>query len=234
MVPKDNLSYRNAAQLHPIDSIVLSAILFEYGGGIEIRRSPKDVVFSYRFSPLADGTMYANKTAWDDFWKASRNRITIFEEEEGDYILREEYEYVVAVDISDFYNQIYLHSMENQMIACALPNQVKKKLSDLLKTLNQSSSRVVPIGPHSSHLLAEMSLIQVYSTLTLRQIPFVRYVDDIVFFCKNRKEARIRVLQIAEILDKEQRLTVQRHKTREFTSNEFLGFANGMLIEEPI
>ncbi|MDB5008528.1 MAG: hypothetical protein JWP45_2921 [Mucilaginibacter sp.] len=74
LVPKDNLSYRNATQLHPVDSIVLAAMLFEYGHLIENKRSPENKVFSYRFKPLVDGTMYANKTAWDDFWKAAAKR----------------------------------------------------------------------------------------------------------------------------------------------------------------
>lgn len=55
-----------------------------------------------------------------------------------------------------------------------------------------------------------------------------------VFFCRDAKEMRIRVLQIAEILDKEQRLSLQRQKTKEFTAAEFLRHTNHMLIQEPI
>jgi len=234
LVPKDNLSYRNATQLHPIDSIVLAAILYEYGNLIESKRSPENLIFSYRFKPMADGTMYANKTAWDDFWDACRSEIAILDEDDGRYELVEEFDYVVTCDISDFYNQIYLHTIENQLIACGLPNQIGKRIAELIKSLNQSSSRGIPVGPHSSHILAEMSLMPVDSSLRFRNIPFRRYVDDMVFFCRDQKEARIRILQIAEILDKEQRLTLQRQKTKEYTAVEFLNHANSMLIEEPI
>ncbi|MDB5008527.1 MAG: hypothetical protein JWP45_2920 [Mucilaginibacter sp.] len=145
-----------------------------------------------------------------------------------------EYEYVVACDISDFYNQIYLHTIENQLIDCGLPNQVGKRIGELIKLLNQSSSRGIPIGPHSCHILAEMSLIPVDATLKFRNIPYLRYVDDMVFFCKDLKEMRIRILQIAEILDKEQRLTLQRQKTKEYTATEFLQYTNKIFIHERI
>src|SRR5262245_6635343 len=38
IVPKDEISYRQATQLHPQDNIILSAILYQFGGAIEARR----------------------------------------------------------------------------------------------------------------------------------------------------------------------------------------------------
>jgi Reverse transcriptase (RNA-dependent DNA polymerase) len=96
-----------------------------------------------------------------------------------------------------------------------------------------STSRGIPIGPHACHLLAEMSLIPVDQNLSFQGITFLRYVDDFVFFCKDEKEARKRVLQLAEILDKEQRLTLQRQKSRIYTAEEFLEHVNKQLLEEP-
>ncbi|RNI40190.1 RNA-directed DNA polymerase [Hanamia caeni] len=233
LVPKDNMAYRNATQLHPIDSILLSAILYEFGFLIEQKRQPETVVFSYRFKPTTDGSMYGNKTAWNDFWQACRNEISTWDEDDHKYIFDETYKYVVTCDISDFYNQIYLHTIENQLTDCGFPNQVQKRIIDLIKKLNLSTSRGVPIGPHSVHLLAEMSLIPVDANLSFQNIKYFRYVDDMVFFCKGEKEARIRILQIAEILDKEQRLTLQRQKTQKFTTTAFMDYVQKMLMEKP-
>jgi len=234
LVPKDNLSYRNATQLHPIDSIVLGAILYEYGSLIESKRQNEDVVFSYRFKPSNDGSMYSNKTAWNDFWQACQRKVSYFDEDDGELVLDDEYEYVVMCDISDFYNQIYLHTIENQLIECGFPNAIQKRISELLKLLNKNNSRGIPIGPHSSHLIAEMSLIPIDNTLNLHEIDYLRYVDDIVFFCRSEKEARKRVLQIAEILDKDQRLTLQRQKTKKMRAGKFFEHTREMLIDEPI
>ena len=53
IVPKEGLSYRQATQLHPQDSILLTAAVYQFGQGIEQRRQPKDTVFSYRFNPVS-------------------------------------------------------------------------------------------------------------------------------------------------------------------------------------
>ncbi|HUC81915.1 MAG TPA: RNA-directed DNA polymerase [Flavisolibacter sp.] len=232
LVPKDNVSYRNATQLHQIDSIVLGALLYEFGQLIEGKRLPEDIVFSYRFKPLSDGTMYANQSAWENYWIACRNKVASQDDDEN-YFVDGSFGYVVTCDISDFYNQIYLHTIENQLVACGIPNQIQKRITELIKGLNMSTSRGIPIGPHACHLLAELSLIPVDQNLSFQGITFLRYVDDFAFFCKDEKEARKRILQLAEILDKEQRLTLQRQKTRIFTAEEFLQFASRQLLDDP-
>lgn len=241
IVPKEDLAYRNATQLHPIDSILLAGIIYEYGHLIEARRAGENTVFSYRFNPITDGTLYANKNAWNKFWKACQEEIAEVrrtrdeedDESQFEYTLTSDYPFVVTCDISDFYNQIYLHTIENQLIDCGFPNAVKNAIKSLLVHLNENSSRGLPIGPHSTHLLAEMSLIPVDNSLNFQGIHFKRYVDDVVFFCRTEKEARIIVQQFAEILDKEQRMVLQKQKTRIYSEDDFLELTQKMLIEQP-
>jgi hypothetical protein len=57
-------------------------------------------------------------------------------------------------------------------------------------------------------------------------------VDDFVFFCNSEKEARIRIQQLAEMLDKEQRLILQSKKTKIFTAIQFLNYTQQLLIED--
>jgi hypothetical protein len=231
LIPKDNMSYRNATQLNQVDTIILSGILYDFGNLIENKRQPDDIVFSYRFNPTSDGTMYSNKGAWENFWRSCRDMIASPDGDEN-YETDGSFSYVVTCDISDFYNQIYLHAIENQLISCGFPNQVQKRITELIKNLNISVSRGIPVGPHASHLLAEMSLIPIDNSLILQGITFKRYVDDFVFFCKDEKEARKRILQLAEILDKEQRLTLQRQKTHIYTDEEFLEHCNEKLLDD--
>jgi hypothetical protein len=63
IVPKDEFAYRQATQLDPQDSILASAIVYQYGQNIEARRLTRDKVFSYRFAPTADEGLYSSKTA---------------------------------------------------------------------------------------------------------------------------------------------------------------------------
>jgi len=244
VVPKDDVAYRIGTQLHAIDSLVLGAIIIQYGRYIEETRADENIVFSYRFKPLEDGTLYANKNPWNNFWRACQKEVAIkrvlLEEDEygetefvSEFVITNRYSHVVTCDISDFYNQIYLHTIENQLAACRLPNQIQKAIKELLLSLNKNNSRGIPIGPHTTHLLAELSLIPIDESLILQGIAYKRYADDFVFFCKDEKEARIRIQQLAEMLDKEQRLILQSKKTKIFTSEEFLNYTQELLIETP-
>ena len=223
IVPKDNLSYRTATQLDPLDSIFLAAIIYKYGGLLEQKRRPKDEerVFSYRFSPDNSGHFYDLDFSWNLFWKKCLKK-------------SKDYPYTVILDISDFYNQIYHHTIENQLIECGLPNQVVKWIMKLLKSITVGVSRGIPIGPHSVHLLAEISLNPVDNSLISRGIEFCRYIDDLIIFCNSEAEARTIVLQVADILDKQQRLILQNQKTKILERDEFQGYCSEMIEDRPI
>lgn len=223
IIPKGELSYRIVTQLNPLDSVVLSAIIFEYGQLIEDKRVSisQNRVFSYRFSPSSDGTLYSNQNSWSEFWKYSHEKA-------------KNYGCIACLDISDFYNQIYHHTVENMLQNVGFPNQVNKAIMRLIKYLTSTVSRGLPVGPHSSHILAEMSLIPIDDCLALYGIEYCRYADDIIIFAHNDTEARAWTYKIAEILDKEQRLVLQRQKTKLHSQTDFLKYSEQMLKDNPL
>jgi retron-type reverse transcriptase len=223
IVPKDDLSYRTASQLDPLNSVILTALIYEYGELIESKRRSKDEkkVFSYRFAPKADGQIYDSVNSWNNFW----NRC---------YDKSKDSSHVVILDIADFYNQIYHHSLENQLIESGLPNQVIKWIVGLCGALTAKISRGVPVGPHASHLLAESVLSPVDNVLTHQGIDYCRYVDDIVIFANSEIEARSKILSLANTLDKQQKLLIQRHKTQLMDGEEFRRFCLKMVEDRPI
>lgn len=221
LIPKDELSYRIATQLNPIDSILFSAIIHQYGNLIEAKRASIEKVFSYRFSPEYDGRLYSEKGTWENYWLKCEEKA-------------KKYKYVAYIDISDFYNQIYHHTIENQLIECGIPNQAKKFILELLSFLTQKISRGIPIGPHVSHLLAELSLIPIDESLILKGFDYCRYVDDFVVFTNSYEEARMVFYYLAETLDKQQRLVIQRQKSKIVTCDEFLKTCSKMKIDDPL
>jgi len=88
--------------INPLDSVMLSAIIYEYGGLIEAKRVPvqEQRVFSYRFAPENDGTLYSRADSWKDFWMASLQKA----ETSG---------CIACLDISDFYNQICAYRLKS-------------------------------------------------------------------------------------------------------------------------
>ena len=221
LVPKDDLSYRQATQLHPQDSIIFTGIVYEYGQEIEDRRLPKDQVFSYRFDPSTEKGLYGNERLWNEFWSTAGAK-------------SENYSHVLYCDIADFYNQIYHHVVENQLQISNFPNQATKWIINLLESTTQGVSRGIPIGPHAAHLIAECTLIPVDNSLVDSGVEFIRYADDLVIFCDSLNDARKALHTIAVTLDKQQRLMLQQHKTRIFDADEFRDYCSQMIEDRPI
>lgn len=221
IVPKDEISYRQATQLDPQDSIILTSIIYQYGIGIENRRLNNDIVFSYRFSPDINYGLYSTKNSWNDFWLKVYDKSSC-------------YKNVLYCDIADFYNQIYHHIIENQLIESGFPNQETKWIINLLESTTAGVSRGVPIGPHPIHLLAEAAMIPIDNSISTQGLEFLRYADDIVIFCDSEKSAKAALAKIALILDKQQRLMLQRHKTKIYNSEEFSIICKTMIEDRPI
>ena len=221
IVPKDELSYRQATQLHPQDSIILSAIMHQFGQGIEDRRLDKSKVYSYRFLPTKDHGLYEEKAAWNEFWTEAHNK-------------SKSYNAVLYCDIADFYNQIYHHTVENQLISSNFSNQAVKWVISLLESTTAGVSRGVPIGPHGIHLIAESTLIPVDNSLEANGLVFQRYADDILIFCESEKLAKKALSLLAGILDKQQRLMLQKHKTKIYAPSDFQSLCAEMIEDRPI
>lgn len=223
IVPKGDLSYRFATQLDPLDSIILTALVYQFGAEIEKRRRTRteNSVFSYRFSPSQAGNLYDSVDGWNRFWAVCRSHML-------------KYKVALVVDISDFYNQISHHTLENQLYESGLPNQATKWILRLIGNASSKVSRGIPVGPHASHLLAEASLIPIDNSLILRGIKFCRFVDDIVVFLENKIAAQTCFFQIADILDKQQHLQLQKSKTKILESAEFVKYCHEMSEDRPI
>jgi hypothetical protein len=224
VVPKDKISYRTATQLDPIDSIFLTAIIYEYGQLIENKRITigENKVFSYRFSPQDDYALYNPDVSWVNFWRNCKRK-------------SRKYKYAVYLDIADFYNQIYHHTIENQLIEVSFPNQITKWLLGLFESVTAKVSRGIPVGSHATHLIAELVMIAIDNSMILKGFDFCRYVDDIVIFCETEEEATIIIYKMADLLDKQQRLMLQKQKTKIYDDMTiFYTHCNDMIQDQPI
>jgi len=225
LIPKAELSFRTATQLDPMDSLILAAIMKKYGKKIEEARIPveKKRVFSNRFAPQPDGRFYGPSSKWQEFWHHSLSRARM-----------SRCKWVAIADITDFYNQIYHHVLQNQLVEAGVPKGVVKAIFNLLKTITHGVSRGIPVGPHSVHLMAECALIPVDRSLLDRGYDFCRYADDMHFFCDSQEHAEIALYDVADVLDAHQRLTLQRQKTKVVSAKDFQSLAQPMLVDRPM
>ncbi len=223
VVPKKMLAFRVATQLDPLDSLILAALMYKYGPALEAHRIPisERRVFSHRLGRSGDGRLYADRPSWHDFWETSVEKAK-----------SSKCSFVVVADIADFYNQVYHHVIERQLQA-ALPKPAAKTLKRFLQTLTDKGSRGIPVGPHSSHILAECALDPTDRSLLSHGYDFCRYVDDIHIFCSDEEEATGALYDLVQILDNQQRLMIQNEKTWVRKAQEFIELANSMLIDRP-
>jgi nucleoside phosphorylase len=217
LIPKDQLSFRAAVQLDPFDSILFTAMVRDFARVIERKRHSS--VFSYRVGITKAGRLYLPRTR-AGFWSASRTLI-------------EEYPFAAVLDISDFYNQIEHDVIAAQLAETGVSEVRIAALRKLLESCSQISSRGIPIGPQPSHLLAEASLIPLDGFLA-SQYEFARYADDIHVFCESYQAAQTAVFKVADFLDRFQRLSLNRQKTKVLTASEFEEATSRMLVDDPI
>lgn len=77
-------------------------------------------------------------------------------------------------------------------------------------------------------------MIPIDNSLHSQGIDFIRYVDDILIFCNDDQEAKVSLSKVATTLDKQQRLMLQRHKTRIYPTNDFGILCSDMIEDRPI
>lgn len=223
MVPKSEFAFRSVCQLDPLDSLLFAAIIKEIGERIERKRSPvsENAVFSYRFDPAPDGRLYAASTGWENFWKVSSSHC-------------DDFACVLVTDISDFYNQIYHHTIENQLDECGVKKDYWHALRNLLSNVSEGVSRGVPIGPHPAHLIAEMAMIPVDQYLQSLGVAICRYVDDIHIFCRSERVAHSILFKFVDYLDKSQKIQLNKQKTKIFQTSEFKAVCEDNSVDKPI
>ena len=77
-------------------------------------------------------------------------------------------------------------------------------------------------------------MIPIDNSLRDNGIKFIRYADDLLVFCESKSDARRSAYTVASTLDKQQRLMLQRHKTRVYCSDDFRVFCESMIEDRPI
>ncbi|HEX9273495.1 MAG TPA: RNA-directed DNA polymerase [Candidatus Binatia bacterium] len=213
MVPKHTTGYRSAAQLDPLDTLLFAGLVYEMAPVIEGFRVPADrrIACAYRLEIDADGQFFRKDPGWTDFHEQSKANVK-----------SKSCSHVISADITDFYNQISHHRIQNALSGAGVPENRSKVTERLLGNFNAlHHSRGIPVGPSASILLAECALADVDNFLLRQQLPFTRYVDDFRIFCSSEEEAVRAFHALSEYLFTAHRLSLQGGKTVILTKSDF-------------
>lgn len=201
--------FRWATQIDPFWNAYYLALVTSLADQIEGVRVPESeaVIFSYRFGWNEDEAKLFRNVTWRDY----RHRAIE---------LSRNAEFVVLTDVSNFYNRIYHHRIENALMRLPTPGDLPRRIMRLLSHFSKNVSYGLPIGGPASRILAELALDSVDQNLFRRRISFCRYADDFTLFCSSKSDAYKTLVFLSEKLFNEG-LVLQKNKTRIVSAEEF-------------
>lgn len=208
---KSNGTYRIVHQLEPVDAIIYTAMAYEIADSVEAARLPAELkaACSYRLQ-IHEGSFFSAGGGYPDFDSRTVE-------------LSEEFKYILATDITDFYNQIYLHRLNNA-IEFADPN-LKNKAKDIesfLSRINGKTSQGIPVGPAASVVMSEALMTDVDQFLQGLGLNFTRYVDDVRIFSNDIETLDAALRDLTTYLYENHRLTLASGKTKIMEAEKYV------------
>lgn len=200
--------YRVVHQLDPVDAIIYTALAYLIAGKVEAARMGPHVSCAYRIE-VSSNSFFSRGSGFDIYRKNCER-------------LAEEYDYVLATDISDFYNQIYLHRVRNALEDIGAESDLAQEIESFLMRLNHKASQGLPIGPAASIILAEAALIDVDQFIHQHGLEHVRYVDDFRIFANSEGKLKAVLEELVVYLHQQHRLGLVSEKTKIHESQAFV------------
>lgn len=195
--------FRIVQQLDAVSTIVYTALAYEVADSIERNRVPIElnVACSYRID-LNNGSFFADGNGFNNYVNKSKE-------------LADAYKYVLYTDITDFYNQIYLHRLNNaiEFSNSSLSNE-SNDIEAFLSKLNGKNSQGIPVGPAASIIMAEAILMDIDDYIINEGLSHTRYVDDFRIFSNSKDELLSILEKLTLYLYKNHRLTLSSDKTK--------------------
>jgi len=197
---KPSGSYRIVHQLEPLDTIIYTALAYLIVEKIELARADEKLACSYRFA-IDDGGFFEKNAGFKTFTDMIENH-------------SDEYEYILVTDITDFYNQIYLHRLNNAIERAdpALKN-IANDIESFISSINDKASQGVPVGPAASIIMSEAVLVDIDEYISNLGVEHTRYVDDIRIFSDSKVELEKVLENLTLYLHENHRLTLASDKT---------------------
>lgn len=209
LTPKSWLGFRIAHQLTASDNVVYLAALLDCAPMLEAARMPaeSDAAFAYRYEAGDSARIFEPARGYHQ-WIAHLAELggatNPFAEERP----------VIITDISDFYQRIYFHRIENVLQDAGCPNGASSLVKKVIKTTRARQSYGLPVGTTASRLLAECLLNDTDIFLQNLGVEATRYVDDFRICLPAGAEAHSVLCRLAEHLMVTEGLSLNVSKTR--------------------
>jgi hypothetical protein len=209
-VPKTSYTTRPGVVPEIDDRIYYQYLVDELAEEIEDMLVPisENVVHSYRYCKKRDSNdMFVNKSAsYNTFVESTK-------------LLSENCEYIVATDISSYFERIYHHELESTIRGLGASSEIIDKLMALLRKWRKGNSYSIPQGIWPSDYLGNIYLDPIDKFMLRKGFQYCRFVDDIRIGVNSYHDAHHVLLLLEEKLSTIG-LTLNDAKTKIIPSDE--------------
>ena len=215
LTPKSWLGFRIAHQLTASDNVIYLAALLDCAPNLEAARLPKEdnEAFAYRFAEGESLRIFEPARGYHQ-WLA---HLSEFGGPENPFA---EDRPAIMTDISDYYQRIYFHRIENVLQDAGCPKGPSDLVKKIIKTTRARQTYGLPVGSTASRLLAECLLTDTDMLLKNMGVNFTRYVDDFRIVVPAGMEAHSILCRLAEHLMVTEGLSLNVTKTKLTTVKE--------------
>lgn len=201
-LPKSSFTLRKALVMYYPDRLYYTALVDVLGKSIDSCLIPE--VYSSRYNHSNNGSLIISGV---EQWKKLKYQIQKYSIE---------YNYVIEIDILNFYDNINTDILCDKLLAASNSNNERNASSELRNVLNVFSSKTksgIPQNNDASSLLGTFYLNEI-DTYMIHLVPkYLRFMDDIKIFCDNEFQAR-RFLRLIEMKLRELKLSLNSQKTK--------------------
>jgi hypothetical protein len=209
LTPKTWLGFRIAHQLSAADNVIYLASVITAGPELEATREPPETMraVAYRFKEGDGARVFQTGRSFHDWinflanFGASSNPFTAELS-------------VINTDISDFYQRIYFHRVENILAEAKVDGKSSGYIKKLIQKIRAKQSFGIPVGTSASRLLAECILNDTDRFIEGLGLESTRYVDDFRILVGSELAAHSAICKVAEHLMITEGLSLNVSKTR--------------------
>lgn len=137
------------------------------------------------------------------------------------YSKLKKFTWAVKADISSFFERIYQHTLVNSLRSSGADDSIITALEKLLSEFTQKNSHGIIQGVYPSDFLGNFYLCSIDAEHELKQIKYVRYVDDMIIFFDNFIDAAHHKITLGSWL-RNDGLNLNENKTRIYKMNELI------------
>ncbi len=206
LAPKPGWMLRPGAVLTPDDEVIYNLLVGRMTPQIwqHLKWSQGKNDISYQLQPQSTSTVrWVRRGAgiWREWREKSVAQLT------------PQISHVVETDISGFYENIDINRLLSDLRALNVCDNDLQLLRKCLKRWAATRGKGIPQGYTASDILAKVYINPIDRSLNNEAIQHLRYVDDIRIFCGSKRDAKLAVRSLTELVS-HRGLNLQSAKTR--------------------